>query len=84
MQPSLRSPALFRRRAQPGALAGRAPRDPAGAGRNTMADRPQDFGGRRNAAVRSVQHLNPLFGDRTFAQPSAAVTRTDQQNVLRT
>ena len=71
-------------RACPFGVPGRFERRAAGPGRNAVADRPQDFGGGLRPAVRSVQRLNPLFGDRTFAQALTVVTRTDQRNILTT
>lgn len=71
-------------RARPFGVPGRFERRSAGRGRNSVADSPQDFGGGLRPAVRSVQHLNPLFDDQTFAQALSVVTRTDQRNILTT
>lgn len=50
------------------------------ASRNSMQNRPQDFCGWLWAGVRSVQHLNPLFGDQNIAQPALPVTLRQPRN----
>lgn len=84
MEVPIGSPVMVGGRPRPLGVAGRAERRPTSPGRNSMSDGPQDFGGGLRPAVRFVQHLNPLFGDQTFAQALPVVTRTDQRNILTT
>lgn len=64
----------------PDPIAGCPASCPAGTGRNSVADRPQDFRGGLRPAVRSVQHHNPLFGDQTIAQAAPSVTLRQPRN----
>ena len=74
MQVRSRGLALLRCFPQPGSVTRGAPGGPAGAGRNPMADRPQDFDGGLGPAVRSVQHLNLQAYVQTFAEAAPLVT----------
>lgn len=58
----------------PQVLARRPGSHSARTGRNPMADRPHNFCGGLRPAVRSVQHLKPLFDGRNLSGPRSSVT----------
>lgn len=68
----------------PESIARRAFRNPPCASRDAVANGLQDFDTGHRPSVRTVQHHNLRSDDATLAQSRNAVTRTDQQNVLRT
>lgn len=57
----------------PASIARRPARRSERASRNSMADRPQDFGGGLGPAVRSVQHLNLPADHRSIGDAGAQV-----------
>lgn len=74
MQVLSRNLMMVRSRLRPLVVAGGAKCGPAGCGRNSMADSPQDLCARLATPVRFVQHLILQSSDLIFGQPSSLVT----------